>query len=75
MSASVRVGLVSLPPAGRAVRAIGFDDAPFVRRRGGRVPLAGVVCPGTRFEGLVLGAVRQDGRGATRSLDTASARR
>ena len=43
--------------------------------RVGRVPLAGVVCAGTRFEGLVLGAVRQDGWGATRSLDTASARR
>ena len=59
---------MSLPPSGRAVRAIGFDDAPFVRRRGGRVPLAGVVCAATRFEGLVLGAVHQDGWGATDEL-------
>src|SRR5512144_304927 len=54
-----------LPPPGRLVRSIGFDDAPFVRRRGARVPVAGVVCAGTRFEGLVLGAARQDGWGAT----------
>jgi uncharacterized protein len=57
-----------LPPPGRVTRAIGFDDAPFLRRRGGRVRLAGVVCAGTRFEGLVLGAVRQDGWGATDEL-------
>ncbi len=49
------------PPAGRTVRAVGFDDAPFVRRRRGDVGLAGVVCAGTRFEGLVWGRVRQDG--------------
>ncbi len=57
-----------LPPPGRLVRAIGFDDAPFARRRGGQVRVAGVICAGTRFEGLVLGAVRQDGRGATDEL-------
>src|SRR5512142_3498001 len=56
---------MTLPPPGRLVRSIGFDDAPFVRRHGARVPLAGVVCAGTRFEGLVLGAARQDGWGAT----------
>lgn len=49
------------PPAGRTIRAIGFDDAPFARRRRGEVGLAGVVCAGTRFEGLVWGRVRQDG--------------
>lgn len=49
-----------IPPAPRQLRAIGFDDAPF-DRRATRVWLAGAVCSGTRFEGLVTGAVRRDG--------------
>ncbi|BDG06358.1 endonuclease dU [Anaeromyxobacter oryzae] len=57
--------MTSLPPPGRTLRAIGFDDAPFERGRRGRVGLAGVVCAGTRFEGLVWGTVRQDGWDAT----------
>jgi endonuclease V-like protein UPF0215 family len=56
------------PPAGRTLRAIGFDDAPFRRGRRAPVPVAGVVCAGTRFEGLVWGALRQDGWNATRVL-------
>ena len=51
-----------LPPNPRAV---GFDDAPFERRTGAPVSLAGVVCAGTRFEGLVWGSVRKDGWTAT----------
>lgn len=58
-------GPVRLPPPARAIRAIGFDDAPFPRRRGARVHLAGVVCSGTRFEGMVWGHVRRDGWDAT----------
>ncbi len=58
----------ALPPPGRTLRVIGFDDAPFARRPGARVRIAGVVCAGTRFEGLVVGAVRRDGRGATDEL-------
>jgi len=54
-----------LPRPPRVLRAIGFDDAPFVRRRGARVNLAGVVCRGTRFEGMVWGETRKDGWGAT----------
>ena len=50
---------------GRTLRAIGFDDAPFRRGAGGKVGVAGVVCAGTRFEGLVWGAVRKDGWNAT----------
>ncbi|PTL80020.1 DUF99 family protein [Vitiosangium sp. GDMCC 1.1324] len=46
-------------------RAAGFDDAPFTKRPGARVPLVGVVCAGTRFEGLVWGRVRKDGWTAT----------
>lgn len=53
------------PPEGRTLRAIGFDDAPFARGRRGAVGIAGVVCAGTRFEGLVWGEVRQDGWNAT----------
>ncbi len=57
--------LHGLAQSGRQVRAIGFDDAPFQRRRGARVPVSGVVCSGTRFEGMVFGHVRQDGWNAT----------
>lgn len=57
-----------LPPPGRAIRAIGFDDAPFPRHRGARVHLAGVVCSGTRFEGMVWGNVRRDGWDATETV-------
>lgn len=57
-----------IPKAPRALRAIGFDDAPFARRRGARVDLAGVVCRGTRFEGLLWGRVRKDGWGSTDRL-------
>jgi endonuclease V-like protein UPF0215 family len=53
---------------GRTLRAIGFDDAPFVRGRRGDVGVAGVVCAGTRFEGLVWGRLRQDGWNATAAL-------
>lgn len=57
--------MTALPAEGRAVRAVGFDDAPFERRRRGEVGVAGVVCAGTRFEGLVWGRVREDGWNAT----------
>lgn len=54
-----------LPPL---PRVIGFDDAPFPRRAGASVPLVGVVCGGTRFEGLVWGRLRKDGWNATEAL-------
>ncbi len=63
-----RGGPARLPPLGRTLRAVGLDDAPFRRGRRGEVGVAGVVCAGTRFEGLLMGAVRQDGRGATDEL-------
>jgi hypothetical protein len=49
----------------RIIRVIGFDDAPFMRNAGGSVAIAGVVCAGTRFEGMVWGQVEQDGWDAT----------
>jgi endonuclease V-like protein UPF0215 family len=57
-----------LPPPGRTLRAVGVDDAPFSRRRGAPVRLLGVVCAGTRFEGLVAGAARRDGWNATAAV-------
>lgn len=56
------------PPEGRTLRAVGFDDAPFDPARRGDVAIAGVVCAGTRFEGLVWGRVRRDGWNATDAL-------
>lgn len=56
------------PPEARVIRAIGFDDAPFRREGRGDVGLAGVVCAGTRFEGLVWGRIRRDGWNATDAI-------
>ena len=47
------------------IRVIGFDDAPFESRRNSPVKIAGVVCSGTRFEGMLWGEVRKDGNDAT----------
>ena len=59
----------------RTIRVIGFDDAPFVRpllrsSAQERLPVnvAGVVCAGTRFEGMVWGEIQQDGWDATETL-------
>lgn len=52
----------------RTIRAIGFDDAPFVRRTSEPVAVAGVVCAGTRFEGMVWTQVQPDGWDATDTL-------
>ncbi len=49
----------------RTIRVIGFDDAPFIRNAGGNVSISGVVCAGTRFEGMVWGQIEQDGWDAT----------
>jgi endonuclease V-like protein UPF0215 family len=52
----------------RTIRVIGFDDAPFVRRSPHPVSVAGVVCAGTRFEGMVWGQIQPDGWDATEVL-------
>lgn len=49
----------------RLIRAIGFDDAPFQRGAKQPVAVAGVVCAGTRFEGMVWGQIQPDGWDAT----------
>ncbi|MBD2200253.1 MULTISPECIES: endonuclease dU [Calothrix] len=57
--------LESLVKLNRTIRVIGFDDAPFVKGVDEYVSLAGVVCAGTRFEGMVWGKIHQDGFDAT----------
>jgi endonuclease V-like protein UPF0215 family len=56
---------MAFPPTGRILRVIGFDDVPWRHRRSASVGLVGVVCAGTRFEGMVSGRVRRDGWRAT----------
>ncbi len=60
--------LGALTRAGRPARIIGFDDAPFTHRAGAPVALAGVVCAGTRFEGLLWGEATVDGDDATAAI-------
>ena len=53
----------------RIIRVIGFDDAPFERSCSSTiVNVAGVVCAGTRFEGMVWGNVQRDGDDSTSVL-------
>jgi endonuclease V-like protein UPF0215 family len=62
-----------LPPAGRVLRAIGVDDAPFVRKPGAKVVVLGALCANTRFETLVTTRVRAFGWGATDAIGAAIA--
>jgi endonuclease V-like protein UPF0215 family len=66
---------MALPPPGRTLRVIGFDDVPWRHRRSGMVGLVGAVCAGTRFEGMVYGTVRRDGWRATLSIERLLARK
>jgi hypothetical protein len=50
------------------MNVIGFDDGPFSREHRGDVLLVGVVCSGTRMDGVVSGRVRRDGADATRRM-------
>jgi uncharacterized protein len=50
------------------VNVIGFDDGPFPRDHRGDVLLVGVICSGTRVDGIVSGRVRRDGANATRRM-------
>ena len=52
----------------RTIKVIGFDDAPFSRTSGSLVSIAGIVCGGTRFEGMVWGQVLPDGLDATDAI-------
>ncbi len=50
------------------MNVIGFDDGPFDRAHRGNVLLVGVVCSGTRIDGIVSGRIRRDGADATRVM-------
>lgn len=50
------------------MNVIGFDDGPFPREHRGDVLLVGVVCSGTRVDGVISGRIRRDGANATRSM-------
>ncbi len=50
------------------MNVIGFDDGPFPRDHRGDVLLVGVVCSGTRVDGIVSGRIRRDGANATRAM-------
>lgn len=50
------------------MNVIGFDDGPFARDHRGDVLLVGVVCSGTRIDGIVSGKIRRDGANATRVM-------
>jgi len=58
--------LSTIVRTGRRIRVIGFDDGP--PEPSGAVPVAGVVCGGTRFEGMLWGRITPDGFDATRVL-------
>lgn len=60
--------LATLVRRKRKIRVIGFDDAPFAREEPGHVPIAGVVCAGTRFEGMLWGHIQKDGWDATETI-------
>lgn len=51
--------------AGKSIRVIGFDDAPFRSEKLSSVKVSGVVCSNTRFEGMLWGEVQKDGSDAT----------
>jgi uncharacterized protein len=50
------------------MNVIGFDDGPFSREHRGDVLLVGVVCSGTRVDGVISGRIRRDGANATRTM-------
>lgn len=57
--------LDTLLRAGRTLRVAGFDDAPFDRAPGAPVPVSGIICNGTRMEGMLWGTAHRDGADAT----------
>src|SRR3954468_1834327 len=50
------------------MNVIGFDDGPFPREHRGDVLLVGVVCSGTRIDGIISSRIRRDGANATRVM-------
>lgn len=52
----------------KTFRVLGIDDTPFDRTQSTPVPVAGIICAGTRFEGMLWTHVTRDGREATDTL-------
>lgn len=52
----------------KQIRVIGFDDAPFKNLPHDYVNISGIVCSGTRFEGMLWGKITKDGLDATENL-------
>lgn len=56
----------------RAIRVIGIDDAHYRdKTRGSEVHFCGVVCSGTRFEGMVWNSLQKDGLDSTERITEA----
>lgn len=64
------MNLETLLEQNKLIRAVGFDDAPFTRRASHPVSLAGIICAGTRFEGMLWGEIQPDGWDATATIAT-----
>lgn len=61
--------LAQLLQTGRTIRVLGVDDAHYAdKSHGSRVNIAGVVCGGTRFEGMLWGTLAKDGMDATERI-------
>jgi len=61
--------LAQLIQTRRTIRVVGVDDAHYAdTTRGSRVHIAGVICGGTRFEGMLWGHVQKDGLDATEQI-------
>ena len=52
----------------KQLRIIGFDDAPFNHTRGSLVNIAGIVCSGTKMEGMLWCEAQKDGTDATNAI-------
>jgi len=52
----------------KTIRVIGFDDTPFSRQQKEPVNIGGIICAGTRFEGMLWSQVEVDGWNATEIL-------
>ena len=52
----------------KQLRIIGFDDAPFNHARGSLVNIAGIVCSGTKMEGMLWCEAQKDGTDATDAI-------
>ena len=59
------MNLASLLRSGRKPTVVGFDDGPFEKKERAIVPVCGVVCSGTRFEGMLWGQTIHDALNAT----------